>query len=144
MGLQWVGRPAPAFDLEAAGGGRLNAASVQGSVVLVHFWATWCPSCLPELPHYSRLARRLGPRGLRVLHVSLDETWEPVRGKLRDGPYEHVALDPGRTMARSFGTEKLPETYLLDRDGNVLLRMVATQPWEGAQLGRLVEDALLL
>lgn len=143
LGLQWVGRPAPRIDLPTLGGGSLRSEALEGTVTLVHFWATWCPSCLPELPHYRDLARRLGPRGLRVVHVSLDEEWGPVRAVLREAPYEHVLLDPEGALAHRFGTEKLPETYLMDRRGRVLLRMVATQPWEGPELRALVEDALL-
>jgi thiol-disulfide isomerase/thioredoxin len=138
---QWVGRPAPEFDLPTLSGSRVTSRDLRGSVVLLHFWASWCPSCVPELPHYAELGRVFP--GLRILHVSLDEEASAARKALAGlGGFE-VPLDPGGELSHRFGTEKLPETYLIDRQGRVLLRFVATQPWHEPGLRALVQAVLL-
>ncbi len=139
---QWVGRAMPRFDLARRGGGTLGPQDLAGQVVLLHFWASWCPTCLPELPKFVELEARLRPAGLRVLHVSLDETWDAAIAALPQGFAGETLLDPNGPVAHAFGTEKLPETYLIARDGTVLLRFVSNQPWLDADLLTLLRAAL--
>lgn len=137
--VQWVGRPAPGFTLPLMGGGRLSEPDLTGQPVLIHFWASWCPTCLPELELFGELRKRYGPHELRIVHVSLDEEWEEARRALPAGFGMELALDRSGAVSRAFGTEKLPEAYLLDAHGQVLLRFVANQPWLDPQMLRLLD-----
>ena len=97
------------------------------------------PTCLPELPLFQQLQARYGPRGLQQLHVSLDEEPAAAVRVLPRGFQLPVAFDPGGSLAHRFGTEKLPEVYLLDAHGRVRLRFVANQPWLSPPMLRLLD-----
>ncbi|MBM4318837.1 MAG: TlpA family protein disulfide reductase [Deltaproteobacteria bacterium] len=137
--VQWVGMPAPDFDLPLQGGGRFTDGDLDGPPVLVHFWASWCPSCLPELKLFGELRQRYGPQELRLVHVSLDEEWNAARQVLPQPWTMELALDRSSRVARAFGTEKLPEAYLIDAHGQVLLRFVANQPWLEPRMLQLLD-----
>jgi len=93
---------------------------LRGKVVLVNFWATWCPPCRKEMPDLDQLYKRFGSKGLVVLGISDEEMGkvEPfVREKTVSFP---VLLDPGRTANIAFGVEGIPKTFIFDRDGKLI------------------------
>ncbi len=137
--VQLADDPAPSFDLAGTEGIRHRLGDFSGRPLLVHFWASWCPTCLPELPLFQQLQARYGPRGLQQLHVSLDEEPAAAVRVLPRGFQLPVAFDPGGSLAHRFGTEKLPEVYLLDAHGRVRLRFVANQPWLSPPMLRLLD-----
>ncbi len=114
---------APAFALPTRTGDTLRLSDARGRVVLVNFWATWCGPCLREIPDLARLARDLGPYGLTVIGVSIDEGgWtavQPFAERLAI-PYPLV-LDDGRTGAAFGSSEMMPTTFVVDRRGFVRL-----------------------
>ncbi len=103
-----------------------------GKLLVVHFWATWCPPCEEELPGLVAWwrATRADPR-IELVAVSVDEDWKVVDGFLakRNASDLPLALDPKKSAASAFGTEKFPETWFLSPDGEVLLHQVGAQDW---------------
>lgn len=133
------------FELRTLDGGRLKLSDLRGEVVFLNFWATWCPPCREELPAMRELADRLKGRPFRMVAVSQDEGWSALQGFFGPRgapPGVTVALDPGGRLARLYGTEKLPETYVVGRKGAVLARWVNAQPWASAELVTWFERAL--
>ncbi len=125
------GEPAPPFVLEMDSGQRLTSADLRGKVVVLNLWASWCPPCLEELPSLERLRRQLDGSNVVVIGVSVDKDWADVRKVVeKTGAKVTMALDPEQKVARSFGTSKFPETYILDRNGVVVRKLIGEQIWD--------------
>jgi peroxiredoxin len=129
------GVAAPAFRLPSLAGGEVDLASLRGKVVVLNFWATWCPPCVQEMPSLERLHRALGPEGLAVLTVSADED----EAELTRFVSEHaltlpVLRDPGGRVAASlYHTTGYPETFTLDRNGAILDHVVGPAEWDAPE-----------
>lgn len=116
-----VVRPAPAWTLKNVDGREVRSVDFKGKVVLVDFWATWCPPCRKEMPAYEALHKKYADRGLVILGLSLDEL-EPAEvkrfGETMKVSYPLIMADG--TVAEKFGgIEALPTTFLIDREGNI-------------------------
>lgn len=102
--------------------GQLQAlAQWRGKVVVVNFWATWCPPCIEEMPSMRNLHGKLkdDPRFVMIA-VSADDSWAPVKEFFqKEPPTFRVALDASGNLARQYGTEKFPETYVIV-DGKIV------------------------
>ena len=120
-----------------------------GKLLVVHFWATWCAPCEEELPGLVAWWReaKADPR-IELVAVSVDEEWDTVNGFLakRDAADLPLALDPKKSAASAFGTEKFPETWFLSPSGEVLLHQVGPLDWNDPasrkSLDALAEKAL--
>jgi len=100
-------------------------------VVLVHFWATWCPPCVEEIPTLDVLNRALFDKDFVILAVSVDEGGAgAVSGFMKQNKLAlPVLLDPSRSIAGLYGTLKFPETYLVDRQGIVREKTIGPRNW---------------
>lgn len=126
-----VGQEAPDFSVLTLSGSRINSEDLRGKNVLVHFWATWCPPCLVELPGLIGFSNRLDSKKFFLLAVCVDNTEpEKIQEFLRTAGFEiPVCLDPGGKIAARFGTFKFPETYFLDSKGSVRRKVVGNGNW---------------
>jgi peroxiredoxin len=126
------GSEAPAFRFRALPGGTVDLASFRGKVVLVNFWATWCPPCVEEMPSLERLHRALGPEGLVVLGVAADDSDDDVRTFLpKVGVTFPVLRDPGgRVASTSYRATGFPETFLIGRDGRIVKIFIGPAEWD--------------
>lgn len=102
-------------------------------VSLVHFWASWCPPCIKEIPDLQKLGRDFGDKkGFAIVMVAVQDTTEKVRGFLGPGA-DMVLYDPNWDVANRYGTSKLPETYLVVR-GVVVQKFVGQTDWNDPEL----------
>jgi peroxiredoxin len=128
--------PAPAFQAEDHTGQKAGLAAYRGKVVFLNFWQTDCPPCREEMPSMEALARAIGDDDFVILAVSSDESWARVRSFFPQGTTMTVLLDPpaeGEVMgkiAQRYGTERWPDTYLIDREGNVRYYYVNRRRWD--------------
>src|SRR5262249_30544350 len=124
-GLLANGSEAPAFDFEQYAGGRVSLSGLQGQVVLLDFWATWCPPCREEMPWRLKLAAEYEAKGVRFVAVSEDEPAdraEAVDGyvkSLQPGLARHAAYGDPLSASR-YGVKALPTLYVIGRDGRVV------------------------
>jgi len=130
------GVEAPGFTLRAlADETPISLASLRGRVVLVNFWATWCPPCEAEMPSMERLHRALADVPFTLLAVSVDEDAEKVRAfRDRFGLTFPILYAPGgseaKAVAESYGTRQYPESFLIGPDGRVAARFVGPREWD--------------
>ena len=108
------------FSLQAVRGPSWALADQRGNVVLLNFWATWCPPCRHETPDLVTLSQTYGPRGLRVAGITMDDEPASVVPAFIDEyrvPYPMLIPGPGFGLAGAI--RSLPTTFLLDRQGRV-------------------------
>jgi len=110
----------PSLALAQLGGGTWRMADHRGQVVLVNYWATWCGPCWEETPGLVRLAHELGPRGLAVVGVSIDQGGrEKVQKFVDDFKVPYPVAFPEPLSQMEWGMEGVPTTILVDREGRV-------------------------
>lgn len=119
------------FDLPTYDGKTLGLDDFRGKVVFINFWATWCPPCVEEMPSMKRFYQRMkdDPRFV-MLAISADEDWKPVREFFEKSPPPFpVLLDKSGALAKKYGTEKFPETYVVI-DGRIVGYIVGPRDWD--------------
>jgi cytochrome c biogenesis protein CcmG, thiol:disulfide interchange protein DsbE len=133
-----VGDSAPDFSITTDSGRSISAANFGGKVLVLNFWATWCPPCVSEFPSLSRFAANLAGSGVVVLAISVDKDAKVYKAFLdRNKPVFLTARDPEAKINADFGTFKYPETYVIDSQGKVLRKYISDQPWDDE---RMIKD----
>ena len=112
------------FTLKDLSGKTWSLADLRGKVVMVNFWATWCPPCRKEMPDLETLYERLGSQGLVILGIS-DEEVAKVEPFIRERKVTFpILLDPGRRVNEAFIVEGIPKTFVYDRDGKLVAQSI--------------------
>jgi peroxiredoxin len=119
----------PDFQLPDATGRTVSLSQQKGHPVFLNFWATWCPPCVDEVPAIEDLARRLQGTDLRMLAVSVDDDWDKIRQFFAKGSDIGVLLDTSHDVPKKFGTDKYPETFLIDAAGRIRYYFINKRDW---------------
>lgn len=133
---------APDFKLKDWAGREVHLSDLRGRVVLVNFWFTNCPPCVAEVPSLERLALLQKNKDFTLLAVSVDEDWATVRRFFTQGSPLTVLLDSEKTIPPLYGTEKFPESFIIDRDGKILFYVVSDRDWSTPAVRSCI-DAIL-
>ena len=124
-----IGSAAPDFtvrDSERA----VTLSQFKGQVVVLNFWATWCPPCVEELPSLMQMQQRMKSHGVTVLAISIDADENDYRRFLRDHNVNLLTVrDPDQKSNSLYGTSKYPETYIVDRNGIVRRKFIGAVDW---------------
>lgn len=107
----------------------------RGQIVVLNFWATWCPPCVEELPSMMDMQDRLRSRGVVVLGLSIDVDNDAYHRFLKQRNVNFVTVrDPGQKVASMYGTAGWPETYIIDRQGVVRRKFVGPVNWSSPEV----------
>ncbi len=132
--------PLQALDLQ---GKTWRLADLRGRVVVLNFWATWCPPCRAEMPSLQQMAEIYGPDKLVVLAVNVKEGPRRITQYLQSsGLNLTVLLDQQGEIARQWGASVLPTTYLLDAEGRPRLRLRGEVDWTSREAAAWVEPLM--
>jgi peroxiredoxin len=123
------------FSLPLLTGGNASLSSYRGKVVLLNFWATWCPPCRAEMPSMEVLYQRLKNQGLEILAVDLGEDTATVQQFIRNNPYTFpVLLDRNNRIGSQYGARSIPTTFVIDREGKIIGGVVGAIRWDEPKL----------
>lgn len=111
-----IGKKLPDFQLENLEGERVRLRDLEDKIVLINFWATWCPYCVEEMPDLQRLKEENDD--LKIIAVNVNETKEEAQTYIEEGGYDfEVLLDPEGEVAMQYQAFNLPISYFVDKDG---------------------------
>ena len=134
---------APVFSATTTTEQPVSLTALQGKVVLLNFWATWCAECRPELRGLEQVHHDLASRGLAVLGVNAGEDLKVIQRYARTlGVTFPLVLDPQHTMRRLYGVAGVPTTFLVGRDGRTVALAVGARAWQSPAARRIL-DVLL-
>jgi cytochrome c biogenesis protein CcmG, thiol:disulfide interchange protein DsbE len=129
-----IGKAAPDFTVQDADR-KVTLSEFRGQVVVLNFWATWCPPCVEEVPSLVEMQRRLKDKGVTVLAVSVDEDENAYKEFLKVHGVNLVTVrDPARKTTALYGTLKFPETYVIDRDGVMRRKFIGAVDWTDPEI----------
>jgi len=137
-------RAAPDFELPDSQGGKHKLSSLRGSVVIVHFWASWCPPCLQEIPNWAELSTEFKGENVKLIAVSLDQNWKDALKILPDEKARGIisVLDESGKVPESYGTYQYPETYVLSRDLKIVTKWIGPQDWKNPEILSFIRKLL--
>lgn len=121
---------APAWELKDVNGKPVKSSDFKGKVVILDFWATWCPPCRQEIPGFISLQQKYGKEGLTVVGVALDaEGAKVVAPFIKKNGINYPIVLGNEQVTRAFGgIEAIPTTFIIDREGNIVSKHVGFVP----------------
>ena len=131
-GLQQVKEPVPApdFMLSAPDGRQVSLKDFRGKVVFLNFWASWCAPCREEMPAMQRLYQEFRGKGFEIVGVNVKDQRTDALAFLKKLQITYpIMLDPDGKVGELYGAFGMPLTYLIDRNGTVLARLMGPADW---------------
>ena len=144
LGFGGSNEPAPLFTLPTLDGDNLSLTDLRGQVVLVNFWASWCPPCRIEMPGFERIYRERRDDGFTIVGIATDTySRDRIRAFLAEHDITYPILLATPAVIRDYGgVNALPESFLLDRDGRIRYHVIGffAEPALRAAVNRMLED----
>lgn len=136
-----VGDRVPDWTLTDINGRTHTFSSYKGRVVVLDFWATWCPPCMAVSPHMQAIQKKYVDRGVAVLAVHYDNEGEPKR-YMKQHRYTFTALEDGYEVARKLGVSKIPTIMVVGPDGRVAYRQTGFANGDEKRIMRVINKLL--
>jgi len=124
-----IGNPAKEFSVQDSDR-KVSLDQFRGQIVVLNFWATWCPPCVEEMPSLVEMQRRMKAKGVTVVAVSIDEDESAYRAFLKQHGVDLLTVrDPGQKTPALYGTRGWPETFIIDRHGVMRRKFIGAVDW---------------
>ncbi|HEV2288716.1 MAG TPA: TlpA disulfide reductase family protein [Candidatus Acidoferrales bacterium] len=137
-----AGSMAKPFSFELNGSPE-QLSDLRGKVVVLNFWATWCPPCVEETPSLVALQREIGPKGGVVLGISVDSDAQVYAQFLQTNGIDYPTYrDPDSKIPSEYGTLVYPETYIIDQRGKIARKLVGAQDWMSPEMTAYLKSLL--
>ncbi len=133
--------PAPGFTLKDMDGKKFSLKDYRGKVVLLNFWATWCPPCRREMPSIERLHQYFKGKDFVVLALNQMESGDQVftfTGDLGVDLTFPILFDKDSSVSRAYGVQGLPTTYIIDKKGNVRFRAIGGREFDHPEVEKQI------
>jgi thiol-disulfide isomerase/thioredoxin len=135
---------APALPVYDRSGAKVDLTKEKGRLLIVHFWATWCPPCVEEIPALSKFWDRYrGRSDISLYAISVDKDWKVIDDFSKKNPNTlPVYRDPNAATAQRFGTTQYPETYIVNKNGRVIYRVQGGVEWNDQSVQQRIAQML--
>ena len=138
-----VGDTAPDFSITADNGRAISATNFGGRLLVLNFWASWCPPCVQETPSLDQFTRSMRDKGVVVLAISVDKDAGAYQQFLQKARVSFLtARDGGLGINAEFGTFKYPETYIINPQGKVVQKIIGPTDWTDPAMVNYVQSLL--
>ncbi|WP_198264084.1 TlpA disulfide reductase family protein [sulfur-oxidizing endosymbiont of Gigantopelta aegis] len=133
------------FELQNMDEENIKFSDYRGKVVLLNFWATWCPPCVREIPSMERLQQKFAKDNFKV--IALNQTEDPDKvfaftGQLELDPTFEIIFDRESTVAQAYAVRGLPTTYLVDKKGNIRYRAVGGREFDHPEVLKIIRQLI--
>ena len=137
-----IGNPAPDFTIQDSDRS-VTLSQLRGKIVVLNFWATWCPPCIEEMPSLVQMQKKMQDKNVIVLAVSVDDDSSDYHKFLKDHNIDLLTVresgqrtDKGviAPVSSRYGTIKVPETYIIDRNGTIRRKFIGPVNWSQAEI----------
>jgi len=137
-----AGNPAPDFTVRDLGGREVRLADLRGKVVVLNFWATWCPPCREEIPSMMQLNKSMAGKPYQMLALSIDEGGKKAVEDYfaKSGTNLPAFLDPGQAIGNLYGITGVPETFVIDKKGVIVKKVVGAMEWNSPEVIKFFSD----
>jgi thiol-disulfide isomerase/thioredoxin len=127
-----IGSAPQDFELIDINNNRTTLSSMKGSVVFINFWATWCESCIDEMPSMERMTRNFaGNPGFKVVTILYKDDLGTALSFMKESGYTFpVYLNPDESAAKMFGITGIPETFIIDKKGILRDKVIGPAEWD--------------
>lgn len=131
---------APDFSLKNLNGKDITLSSLKGKIVLLNFWATWCPPCKSEMLSLNRLYKDMKSRGFEILAVSTDNSINYVKEYISKNSFDFQILwDEDRVVSKKYTVFSMPTTFLIDRKGIIVEKFMGEYDWTDPEIKKKIE-----
>jgi len=136
-----AGDSAPEFTLTADNGQTVSLPDFKGKLLILNFWASWCPPCIQETPSLSQLAQQFANKGVVVLGVSVDKDARAYSAFLQKFHPAFLTVRENK-LHEQYGTYMYPETYIIDAKGKVLKKIAEGADWSDPEIVSYINSLL--
>lgn len=128
-------KPAPGITVNSLTNVPLKLSALKGKVVLLNFWATWCPPCREEIPSMMKLNSAMAGKPFQMVAVSIDEGGVPeIESFFKTSGYSLPAYtDPGGEAVKAYGITGVPESFVIDKNGNLVKKVIGPLAWDSPE-----------
>ena len=132
---------APDFTLEDLSGKPVSLSKFRGKNVVLNFWAPWCSPCRSEFPDFQKLSNSIKDKDIELVTVGIGETIDSLKQFMKKNNFNfRVLADPNGVASSKYRVRGIPVTYVINKEGKIMARVVGARPWSEKMVRKLIES----